>query len=279
MTNSIFVFTKDGQFIHQIRKIGMGPGEYTQLLDFTVSETGLYLWNYEQSILHYDFNFQYVDKIKCNPTSFSFIYDNEHFWFYHEPFPNVKMHQVTVFNNKGKLVKEFFPRNNNEVNNSHGDSNVFQIQDSIKYFSPRYGNTIYQWNGKDNWDEFITLSFGDKTFHDDIAKLHDDDFMNLPSIVRYNYFVLPHLLVVDFWVGEELICCFYDTKTKQIKTGKIKDELFMYLAPRFKSENSLILMIPAGFLIENHKELCKSNNLKGLKEDDNPILVIYESNE
>jgi hypothetical protein len=276
MTNSIFIFTKDGQFIHQISKIGAGPGEYLQLLDFKVLETGLYLLDYGKSILHYDFNFQYVGQIKCNYPSFSFICDNQYYWFYREPFPNTTENQVIMFNNEGKLVKEFFLRTTDKVNNSYAFSNVFQIQGSIKYFSPRHGNTIYQWNGKNSWDEFITLSFGDKTFHGDIAKLYDHEITNLSSIIRHQYFVLPHLLVIDFLVGDEFVCCFYDTRTMQMKTGKVKDGIFMYYTPKYKSGNSLILTLPPVVLMENHKELCESDNLKGLNADDNPVLVIYE---
>jgi hypothetical protein len=61
-----------------------------------------------------------------------------------------------------------------------------------------------------------------------------------------------------------------------MKTGKVKDELFMYYTSKYKSGNSLILMLPSVFLLENHKELCESDNLKGLKADDNPVLIIYE---
>src|SRR5690606_16674536 len=46
-SNSIFIFNRDGSFHNKISRIGGGPGEYLQIVDFDISKDDNSIWVYD----------------------------------------------------------------------------------------------------------------------------------------------------------------------------------------------------------------------------------------
>jgi hypothetical protein len=159
--------------------------------------------------------------------------------------------------------------------------------------------SFYKWNNEDKWQEYMTLSFGDKTLDKDINEYYSNKEMNMydkdfPYIVRQDFFVFRNFLMFDFYIysGQYLrpYCCFYDLKTKETKAGKVKNDLIpdyeswfpmSYNGYSSQSNNRLIECVAPEWILSDeygfYKGLCKSDeSLKDLTEDDNPVLVIYE---
>ncbi|MDR0606457.1 MAG: 6-bladed beta-propeller [Bacteroidales bacterium] len=291
LSNALFIFTDEGEFLYKLRNIGQGPGEYIYLFDFDVTNDGVYLSDIGQSILYYDNDFKFIRKISHHSVAGNFVMNDEYFWIFREPHP-VPYNQILMIDKNGRTVEEFFPQKASESGVNMASSNLFQKQKSHIYFSPRYGNTVYKWNSENKWQEFITLSFGDKTFDRDINEYYsknanDTDF---PYIVRKDFFVFHNVLLCDFHIDSRLYCCFYDLKTKEMKAGKVKNDLIpdyeswfpmSYNGHSSQSNNCFIeCVLPEWILSEEYgyyKGLCKlDESLNDMSEDDNPVLLIYE---
>jgi hypothetical protein len=106
-------------------------------------------------------------------------------------------------------------------------------------------------------------------------------------IVRRDFSVFSNFLMVDFMIDLVPYCCFYNLKTKEIRAGKVKNDLIPDSEAFFPIKQGIFGNQTGNFLIETinadwilngyHKGLCKlDESLKNLIEDDNPVLVIYE---
>ncbi|MDR1339669.1 MAG: 6-bladed beta-propeller [Prevotellaceae bacterium] len=293
LSNALFIFTDEGEIIYKLRKIGQGPGEYNTLFDFAVTDDGLYLSDIGNAILHYDKDFNFVRKIAHYSIAGNFVMNDEYFWIYREPVP-APYSQILMIDRNARTLDEFFPKKASEDGMNLASSNMFQKHESHIYFSPRYGNTVYKWTSENKWQEFITLSFGNKTFHGDIneyySKMSEPDDADFPYIVRRDFFVFNNFLLCDFNIDFRLYCCFYDLKTKELKAGKVKNDLIpdyeswfptSYNGYTSQSNNCLIECIVPEWIVSEeygyYRGLCKlDESLKDLNEDDNPVLVIYE---
>jgi len=72
-TEKIFVFDRNGKFIHSIGSKGQGPGEYNEIRNFAIDETNKRLFvNTFRNIICYDFTGKFL---KESPKLNSLIYD------------------------------------------------------------------------------------------------------------------------------------------------------------------------------------------------------------
>jgi hypothetical protein len=293
-SNALYVFTDEGEIFYTLRKIGQGPEEYICLFDFEVTNDGVYLSDIGNAIIHYDSDFNFIRKIDHYSAAGNFVMNDTYFWIFREPYP-IPYNQILMMDRDGHTVEEFFPKKASKDEENLASSNLFQKQRSQLYFSPRYGNTIYKWDNENKWQEFITLSFGGKTFDGDINEYYSKNMnksntVDFPYIVRKDFFVLNNFLLCDFHIDRRLYCCFYDLKTKEVKAGKVKNDLIpdyksgfpmSYNGYTSQSANSLIECVMPEWIVSEeygfYKGLCKIDaSLKDLTEDDNPVLLIYE---
>ena len=116
IAKSLFVFDIDGNFTHKIGRLGKGPGEYLQLMDFTLDiENGfIFLLDNGAFIHKYKFDGTYVNSIKQQAprSSVSFIqfykgklYASVKAW---EPAPD-KCMLFEIDQNNGKVLSSFLP--------------------------------------------------------------------------------------------------------------------------------------------------------------------------
>lgn len=89
---TLFVFTNNGKFLFKLSEGGRGPGEFNELRNFQIADSGdIYLLTYRK-IMHYspdgkyldDFPFDFVNATKgfnLNPTNFIRINKDEYFLY------------------------------------------------------------------------------------------------------------------------------------------------------------------------------------------------------
>jgi hypothetical protein len=250
-----------------------------------VNNKGVYLLGYGSkgnTILHYDMNWKYVRTIvleHCVPSSF--ISAGEYFWLYTEPGTGDINNQVLLADSTGKIINRFLEHPEKKTEQNWASSNTLLRYDNEIYFSPRYGNIIYKWNKNFEWEEFITISAGNKTFNgniNDLETLYNPEF---PYVIRNYYLILNDWFIFDFYAEEDIpLFCFHNIKTKQTETGKVKFDLipgFYRFHPTFQSGNYAIDIIMAGDIIHHCPELCDFDiSLKNLDEEDNPVLIVYK---
>jgi hypothetical protein len=279
ISNALFIFTEEGKFVNLLGKIGQGPGEYATLFDFNVTNKGLYLLDFGRSILQYDFDCNFIRQINTDPAAGAFVMNDEYFWIFREP-SLIPYKQILMIDKTGNFIRTFFPKEADDGSMNLASSNLFQKQESDIYFSPRYGNLIYKWDDKDEWKEFISLSFMNQTFYGDINKYYSEH-LEYPFVLRKDFFVLKNFFILNFHLANK--CCnyyFHNTFTKTAKSGKVKNDLirdYERFFPISQSDNSLIESIEAKWVLDYFQGLNELNeSLKDLQEDDNPVLVIYE---
>jgi len=111
MTNSVYIFKDNGEFIKVINHRGKGPKEYQQIEDITIDKNNnelVLLDNDGKKILFYDFfgNYQSEVHIDFWASSIAYIGSN-HFLFdlssYHEG------HNLLITDRRGTPVKEMYP--------------------------------------------------------------------------------------------------------------------------------------------------------------------------
>ena len=280
ITFTLFIFSDSGKFLHKIHKTGQGPGEYISLLDFQLSDKGLFLLvntNAGSAVMHYDWNYNYLRTIPCGCFTTSLLVDDETILL----FADMDKHQVWQIDTTGQVVNQFFPRNDESIEaaNIYIASNTFITYGNDKYFSPRHGNDFYKWNKNHTWDTILTLSFGNKTLKKDINHFPDMD-NDFPYVVRHKAFIFKDILFFDFIEETKRSFCFHNLKTKKTETGVPVNDLipkYSRFFPLHQSDNCLIEVLEAHWVLNDCPELMELDpSLKSTVADDNPVLIIYE---
>jgi hypothetical protein len=199
------------------------------------------------------------------------------FWLYNEPALLKDDYQIIRIDKKGTTLARFFPRNtlsNHSYN--FASSNVFQKNGINLYFSPRYDNVIYEMDN-DEWRAEFQYSFNDKTYSNNM-NISDEDIEDHNFIFRRNFYILDDYVINDYLISNFRYFSFYNRHTHQIISGSIKNDIipdYDRFFPQWSNGNLLIESIDTKYVIEDFPELMKTNALKNLCTDDNPVLIFY----
>jgi len=83
--NSLFIFYEDGSLHKILSKVGGGPGEYIQIMDFFIEDNFVYILDFSaQSILKYTDNLEFIAKYKYKSLGSSFVKKDDGFCIYNE---------------------------------------------------------------------------------------------------------------------------------------------------------------------------------------------------
>jgi hypothetical protein len=277
-SNAVFVYDLSGKFINKLDRTGQGAGEYIRLTDVAVNENGIYALDIStHKIKHYRFNLDFIEDVKFETPGSNFIPDSRGFWLYNEP---TKLHddcQIARINEKGIILEKFFRRNTlPNLSYNHASSNVFQKNDTALYFSPRYDNVIYEYNG-DEWTPRFRISFKGKTYSDK-KNISDEDIDGNDFIFRRNFYMLDNYIVHDYIINNLRYFSFYNKDTRRIVSGSVDNDMipdYDRFFPRWSDGNILIESIESEYVLEYFPGLMNTGGLKNLHPDDNPVLILY----
>ena len=163
-TNSIKIFDNDGRFIQRIQELGNGPGEYHELMDFSIDEKGerLVLHSHRPyKLLYYSFDGDFIKEEGMESYYNNIAIDEEYLLMVNLLKEN--NHLVFLKNLNTDQLKEFLPIGGTEraLNNNFGTGFPYCLNSQYTYAFFPFSNIIYQvTNGK--LVSRYQIDFGDK---------------------------------------------------------------------------------------------------------------------
>lgn len=277
--NSIFIFNKSGDYLQKIQNTGKGPGEYLQLVDFEINNQGIYLLDYPNNIIHYDFDFKYLQKIELkNSYSFSFSHFNGLFWISNEKGSEKENFHISAVNQHGETKATFIKKDFLKKEFHWHLGSEFNKHDSILYFSPLFDNRIYRTNGEEIQKAY-TIDFGQYSFPHDQNIFKEDVYSpDFNFAFKQHFWVTDKYLILDFFIDGERNFSFFDKEKNKIHHGFIENDFFpeYRFLPSWNERNTLIEVVDAFTLNEYFPSLKNEIHcLHSLKSADNPILILY----
>jgi hypothetical protein len=309
-TYNIFVFNREGKFLHKIGGRGAGPGEYTYVSDFcidTVNKT-IYLSDpYTRKIHHYDiYSGKYLESIQLHiNTSNDFIhyYENELYisgaTFSDKNQEGFLLHKIDI--NSGKSKETWFDfRDYNKGLNNCKPPFLHTNRKDMK-FTTHLMDTVMSISGS-RITPFLTFADKYKTTKDDVKdiplndEIHSQFRERMYSLNKintlFNYFECPDFLFLQFYLGTQYATILYDTTTKHAKYVRSFIDDLVYnnseqIMPIFfaADQKGIYVYIHTIFIntfIETRDSgglsLSMSNNpeIRKLDEDANPLILYYE---
>ncbi len=311
ISNSIFVFDKNGYFLHKLGHLGTGPGEYASISDFCFDMLNtVYVMDFQsQKINQYELNTgAFIKSIKLSRERgmswFIDITDNglySNFGF----FNNEKKGGILNQRNEktGEIIDSWFNvdkysfnidfiSNNNKspflCNNGKSFKFKTFFMDSIMVFEDNRimpfltFTSEYQLESKDlkgidfNGEDYFTkLSMKNKIYD------------------MFTYIEHKDLIIMQFFLGIDARTIIYNQKEKKATSINffIDDIIYKQKESRFSFPNFLTFDEKGTYAWLNYDNInelkgdlekgylsskFESNGIKSLNEESNPILLYYE---
>ena len=141
---NLLQFTKNGEFIRQIGKIGKGPGEYISILNFSVNEkanTIILLGEYR--FMKYNLQGNFIRRI-TNPISTEFVfYRPDRIAFYHATNIETNKTNLILTNQDLKVVFKFQNYNPRPKTNMSLQNAPLYVFENKPYFKEHYNDTLF----------------------------------------------------------------------------------------------------------------------------------------
>ena len=210
VNNAIFIFRESGEYLQSLFKVGNGPGEYVQIMDFDVEDDCLYVLDFpRQAILKYNEDLSYEGMVQYRTMASLFLISGEKIFLYNEPSGQKDDYRFSLLDKNGNYIENILPRE---------------------------GLATYNYGGIDVF------------------------------IFSYGY------------DGNRCYAVYDREDDKMIAQGKIKNDLIenFRFFPRWGNGNLLIEEINPDLLYQYFPSLLNRKELLELKEEDNPVVVLYE---
>lgn len=277
--NSIFIFDHNGAYLSMLRRIGRGPGEYLQLVDFQTNKHGLFLLDYPNTVIHYNHELEFLRTFNLKNTyTFSFTNFKNSFWISNEKgSENDKYHFSVIdkdgVNKRNLIKKEFIDKKYN-----WRISSDFYNYGNILYFSPALENQIYKTDGNEVKIAY-NINFGKFNVPENTNIFNNNVYSPaFQYATRQHFWIDENSLIFDFLFKGKRQFGFYNKKTDKLQYGAVSNDIhknYRFL-PSWKSGKILIEIIDVLTMNEYFTDLKTSIDcLKELSLEDNPILVIY----
>jgi tricorn protease-like protein len=284
----LYMFDKQGKFLHKISNKGQGPGEYNQLVDCDVDDKYIYLFdNMRSQILVYSFDNKYLKSIKAPRGATYTLKSPAGFICYKDPLIRGEygkpVAELILLDETGEQQKVLHYRTVNMKSFSpfiHEPK--FKVYGDKIYYYPPLQDTIFSIDENGVIPEFI-INRGQYAVNpedvDDLAK-YRDALAN--GVVIYDFAIHNNRLFLYYGNKKKPFMVMYDLSTKELKqVDKFENDLddigfsLGYLAEI--KDNRIINPISTVYFFdkeENKNKIPKS--IKNLQEDDNPILRILD---
>lgn len=111
----LYRFSKNGKFLNEIGRVGKGPGEYIQMINYLIDEKAQHIYANDTpfggKVICYNFEGKFLRefKVKTNSMMFEFIDDYIMFQnqFYTHANGNKQADEIVIIDKKGKLIQSF----------------------------------------------------------------------------------------------------------------------------------------------------------------------------
>ncbi|MDR2037714.1 MAG: 6-bladed beta-propeller [Bacteroidales bacterium] len=292
-TTALYVFDMNGKFLFKISRMGKGPGEYISFRDFDIQANGdIYMFDhFGKKFIVFDPAGTYLQEFGVNYTfsHFCLVKDKMYWsilWEYNKMIAN-----LAVYNKKEKkteflITDKKFLHELNLLN--YTSYRFYSSPNGMVYFSPKFSEIIYsidstgvhpaigiknlnippdhvikEWGGKSPGSD-SGIDSDNLYFKQNIHTYETDRYITFQCITETT--VSSSIFLYD--KNSHSICCspffryYTDIGTNGIRgsTGKY---FFSYFDPNLDNEY--------------HLKIFKSREeLKEWKEEDNPVIVIFD---
>ena len=300
---NVMQFTRDGKFVRNIGRRGQGPGEYNYIRQVDVDEKAgkVYVQSTGRRLNVYDLEtgkFLQSGKLANVETS-SFLMQNDSTMVSYVENSNGQQKTMIYVSSLSGNVQHEFPRHELfEVKGgaySYGGTHDFYLSryQNMINLKEYENDTVYTITPEGLQKRYIidTGKYGIKLEHTYPALSGDEaaynrlaaGYMRYAVLETQNYLFLPY----THWAGSERNrpkMAMYDKRTGEcyrVKDNLIKDDLthamYVYFPHCAFDEHTLVLDFQASQIYkmaEQNPEILNHPQLKGLQEDDNPVLMI-----
>lgn len=289
----ILVFNSSGKFLHKIKMLGQGPGEYVNLSDFSVKGDTIYLLDrMAGKLLIYKNNFLISEFPTERARSFSVVKHGDYAF-------NMEL-GTAVNGNKNGDSYAFYKDNNLllrgigynknlrglSFTQSEGHNGFYCYSDSIFANFP-FNDTIYTVNKRDG---SLSPYYCFKTGNDKIeldSSIQEIEELRKKGIVTsiFCFYKLENYMLFSYYYGDKRKYTIADTGGRILFNGSFKfdENGFLVRATPYDSNrtcNKLMSIVYPSELLsiaENKKDASDImvRLADSVKIEDNPILVFY----
>lgn len=280
-TKQIFQFSNNGEFIKTYGNIGKGPGEYTQIVDFTIDETNdnIIILTHPSIIYCYDKEgkFLYKKDLDCG-SLFSIVNYKDGYLISNNNNSNIKgknAYLIFDFDNKFKLRGKSYNVLPHYLNLLPIISNPFlKSQNTISYFD-FFTSTLY-YNLKNEKNKSFHFDFKGKKIPEEIFKNSMDFFMNQNDFGFISDVIfIDNILLSWFILSGKSNLSLYDIDTNQHQLFNYKGwmpDLLFHKDGFIYSQIDPINIIENDFLIKEAKQLTKYQ----ITENSNSVIIKFK---
>jgi len=293
-TNRVQIFDSKGKYIRSIGREGRGPGEFTELMSFSVlpEENTIYLTDRSQrKTSAYDLEGRFLKDISTpvRPADLKFVTPDKYYVYY------PKGHYMRLVSLSGEETKNFIPF----VNGYNGYGNAISTQADHSYlFSPSYHDSVYRL-GKDSLILEYAFDFGPYQWSgEEQVQYSKDHRMSYPpnklAPVTTNLFDFGEFFHFAMFIEDEdkryrIDPFLWMKKDKQLVrfNDDSDDILFCYshTVVGMSPKNEWISYVGAIDLKESYEKISQNETfdypkdllkqIMQLDEEDNPVLIYY----
>lgn len=235
----VYIFTRDGRFVHKISRHGHGKNEYTQLWDifFDKGNNALCLVSRaDQKVISFSPDGKRIIEERRLPKMFGHIVSTASGYIgYMENYsqnPSLP-YNIWTMDKSFNLEEGFLPINPQFESTSFRDLNMMSVYGDILCFKPEYVNTIYQVkDGKvsERWK----LDFGEKTLIDcsSLPRVNSPEWTRLMTEKIsnvYNYVETDNYLLMEFTMDCQRCIGIYNKRKQSSEIARLDNYKDKYL--------------------------------------------------
>jgi len=303
----LFLFKQNGKFIRQIGKNGRGPGEYGNIYHFDVIRDTIYISStVRRGFLRYTFDGTFCDEIKLNyePIYFSSTADQK-LVCYDELEGKIYVYNKNLYSPPDTFIVEYgvtlgrysymeMPRVGYNYLQKTTSGLLFNsfLSDTVWNINSDKKEPAFILNIKDQllpYSKQIEFSNGDFEWFQKMASPYI--LVHLIPFSSFMFIFQLHHTIMDYDAGYDAIY-LDNTKTGEIKKfntsyiyddivsrQKLSNERLSYFYPIYSADYLVTSKKPLdllNYIDRNSNEVTSLlwlNQMKTIKEDDNPILV------
>ncbi|RHJ86545.1 6-bladed beta-propeller [Parabacteroides sp. AM08-6] len=302
-TMSVFRFNRDGRYCDKIARHGKGPGEYSDLTDFSINrETNQIELLSAYGGLHiYDMDFNHVRDLKLTDPKLYPVHkfanvssDLRVFLSYFKEY-RLKLHSEK----QNKVIKEFYKRPVFLAEESvmFTTNFMFEKEGDVVYFNQASDYNLYEITPdtckiRQTWD-FGEHNYSISTLPSDWKYQQYSDYFWKDMVDKKKVFFFISNMdnlsyqIAKFSYEKKNVTVIYDKKSsKYIKMLSFKENVLFPHYSKFKNDSLLISTLEFSFHgVEEMLNYCvnseiigknRFNELLSAKEDTNPYVLVHK---
>jgi hypothetical protein len=293
--NTVLIFSKKGKFVTKISRIGKGPGEYEQIMDFCIDSLENKIIVHSDrpyKIMYFNMEGKFIDEHKMDGWYQNILATGENLVLYNRSSSPKEKFKIIFQSKTGKKKNMFLPYQGKINRCNIGYPNI--CQSNATYFYEPLNDTIYRINesnvvpayyidfGKDKLPENLRRSTDYREIDREVISTNKYGYFisNFRETEKYIIFKYEPARVVFYAKAEKKTVVFSSISEKRsglgvnyfAHDGKGNKFVSILSADRF----SRLMSRTEDIFYRTYPDFRKiQTKYKHVKVDDNPLIVFY----